>query len=116
MLTIKTFVWGVTDMSRAIEFWTAALDYEVKPGSDDEWTVLVPRTGEAIPRFALQKATSDRPRRHHLDLTPDDAEAEIARLVGLGATRVDDWRYEDDADYTVLRDPDGNTFCVLDSE
>ncbi|TPW76229.1 VOC family protein [Schumannella soli] len=114
MLKIRTFVWGVTDMRRAVAFWTAALDYEVKPGSDGEWTVLVPRDGETLPRFALQLATSEKPRRHHLDLQPDDAEAEIARLVSLGATRVDDWRYEDDADYTVLRDPEGNAFCVLD--
>ncbi len=40
-------------------------------------------------------------------------EAEVDRLLGLGATRVD-WRYPAGADYVVLADPDGNTFCVVE--
>ncbi|HST48439.1 MAG TPA: VOC family protein [Jatrophihabitans sp.] len=32
----------------------------------------------------------------------------------LGATRAQDWPYPDDADFVVLRDPDGNEFCVID--
>ena len=51
--------------------------------------------------------------RHHLDLYATDAAAEIERLLGLGARRVD-WRYPPDADYVVLADPDGNTFCVVE--
>jgi len=27
---------------------------------------------------------------------------------------VDDWPYPKDADFVVLRDPDGNEFCVID--
>lgn len=38
--------------------------------------------------------------------------AEVERLLGLGARRVD-WRYPEQADYVVLADPDGNTFCVV---
>jgi hypothetical protein len=38
----------------------------------------------------------------------------VRRLVDLGATRVEDWPYPDDADFVVLRDPDGNEFCVID--
>jgi predicted enzyme related to lactoylglutathione lyase len=51
--------------------------------------------------------------RHHLDLYAEDAGAEIDRLIGLGAQRVD-WRYPPGADYVVLADPDGNTFCVVE--
>jgi hypothetical protein len=32
--------------------------------------------------------------------------------MSLGAT-YKEWRYEDDADYIVLNDPDGNPFCVV---
>jgi hypothetical protein len=38
-------------------------------------------------------------------------EAEVARLVGMGATRVmdmDEWGYK----WTVMHDPEGNEFCV----
>jgi len=33
-------------------------------------------------------------------------------LLALGARRVA-WRYPEGADYVVLADPDGNTFCVV---
>ncbi|UFW76383.1 VOC family protein [Rhizobium sp. SU303] len=35
--------------------------------------------------------------------------------MSLGAQRVD-WRYPEGADYIVLADPDGNTFCVVQKE
>jgi hypothetical protein len=46
-----------------------------------------------------------------MDLFTTEQEKEVERLLKLGATRVD-WRYEPDADYIVLADPDGNPFCV----
>ena len=52
--------------------------------------------------------------RHHLDLYATDQNAEVDRLTGLGARSVD-WIYEEDADYVVLADPDGNQFCVIDA-
>jgi hypothetical protein len=32
-----------------------------------------------------------------------------------GAQRVN-WRYPEEADYMVLSDPDGDTFCVIQKE
>ena len=111
MLRIGSIVWGVRDVARASAFWAAARDYVVRHAPDETWTILVPREG-AGPQLALNLASSDRPRRHHLDLYADDQSAEVDRLLGLGATRVE-WRYPDDADYVVLADPDGNPFCVV---
>jgi hypothetical protein len=39
----------------------------------------------------------------------------VERLVSLGARRVEDWEYPEDADFVVLADPDGNLFCVVDA-
>ncbi len=39
-------------------------------------------------------------------------DAEVERLVALGATRVQ-WTYPDDADFVVLADTEGNLFCVV---
>ena len=50
--------------------------------------------------------------RHHLDLYASDRQAEVERLLALGAHRVE-WRYPEGADYVVLSDPDGNKFCVV---
>ncbi|MCU1658318.1 MAG: hypothetical protein JWO57_2974 [Pseudonocardiales bacterium] len=53
--------------------------------------------------------------RLHLDLAPrasDDQAADVARLVSLGATRVDIGQ-DERATWVVLADPEGNEFCVL---
>ena len=49
----------------------------------------------------------------HIDLRVRDSEAEVTRLVALGA-RVLQGPF-DDADHwtTVLADPQGNEFCVI---
>ena len=111
MLTIGSIVWGTTDVPRSMEFWTAALDYEPKREPEEDWAILVPRSGQG-PQLALDKVGSDHARRHHLDLYADDQAAEVERLVGLGASRVD-WDYPEGADYVVLADPDGSAFCVV---
>jgi len=50
--------------------------------------------------------------RLHLDLRPDDRDAEVARIEGLGATRVDVGQGPE-VTWVVLADPEGNEFCVL---
>jgi len=49
--------------------------------------------------------------RVHVDLTAADREAEVARLVGLGATACSD-HDEWGAVWTTMHDPEGNEFCV----
>lgn len=51
--------------------------------------------------------------RLHLDLRPDDHDAEVERLLGLGARHVDIGQGEQS--WVVLADPEGNEFCVLSS-
>jgi hypothetical protein len=50
--------------------------------------------------------------RVHLDLYTRDQQAEVERLLGLGATRYEREQGPDD-DFVVLVDPDGNRFCVV---
>ena len=115
-LHVATVVVNVQDMRRAVGFWCAALGYRRR---DTEWdpkfVLLVHPEGRRIP-VALQLADGPprEPVRVHLDLYTDEQARHVDRLVALGATRVDDWPYPDDADFVVLRDPDGNEFCVID--
>lgn len=106
-------MWGVRDIPRAIDFWAAALDYELRDPPEDDWAVLVPHAGRPGTQLSLKLTTSDAAHRHHLDLFSDDQGAEVERLLALGARPVDDWEYEEDADYVVLADPEGNPFCVV---
>ena len=113
MLQIGAIVWGVRDLPRAIQFWSEALNYELRYEPDVDFAILVPKDGAEGLQLSLNKVTSPKPRRHHLDLFTEDQASEVDRLLSLGATRVADWRYEPNADYVVLADPDGNTFCVI---
>jgi catechol 2,3-dioxygenase-like lactoylglutathione lyase family enzyme len=116
MLQIGSIVWGVRDVPRAIQFWSAALNYRPLREPSSDWAILVPHNGPG-PQLAITVVTSraEDHQRHHLDLYADDAHAEIDRLLQLGAQRVD-WRYPPGADYVVLADPDGNTFCVVEKQ
>jgi catechol 2,3-dioxygenase-like lactoylglutathione lyase family enzyme len=107
MVSIDTIALHVSDPERAAAFWSAALGYRPHPDAPD---VLVPPDGDG-PRLGLYED------RTHLDLGSGGAaeqRAEVERLVGLGAERVPDWPYPPGADFVVLRDPEGNLFCVLD--
>jgi hypothetical protein len=48
----------------------------------------------------------------HLDLYTDNREAEVKRLLKIGAT-LHPQTYEPNDDFRVLEDPDGNLFCVV---
>jgi hypothetical protein len=120
MLSLGTIVMGAADVRRAADFWTRALDYVPRDGVvEGDWTVLVPADGPG-PGLALDLSTTpvqEHPR-IHLDLYADDAAdqaAEVARLISLGAERVDWDLYPDDADFVVLADTEGNRFCVIDT-
>ncbi|ADD45805.1 VOC family protein [Stackebrandtia nassauensis] len=121
MLRIGSTVLGVSDVKRAVDFWTKALDYVPRDDDfDDTWAVLVPAEGLGA---ALSLGLSDTPAqdkpRVHLDLYAGDAEdqdAEVERLIALGASRVDWDSYPSDPDFVVLADPDGNRFCVIETD
>jgi catechol 2,3-dioxygenase-like lactoylglutathione lyase family enzyme len=118
VLRLGVPVIGVSDMSRAVTFWCAALDLEASgKHQSSEWTTLVHADGSGR-ALGLQRSDSplDAHPRVHVDLFVDDAAEQITaveRLVGLGATRMDWDMYPPDPDFVVLADPDGNAFCVV---
>lgn len=108
MLRIGSIVWNTANNTRAAEFWSKALGYE----QDDNPDFLFDRTGKGV-RLHLDETD-----RTHLDLWTDSAqerEAEVERLISMGATRVD-WTYPEGADFVVLADTEGNLFCVIGSD
>ncbi|WP_233218711.1 VOC family protein [Deinococcus arcticus] len=71
---------------------------------------LVPGEGHGA-HLALRVVTSDQPRRHYPDLYATDQTTEVERRLALGAQRAE-WHSSQEADFVVLRDPDGNPFCM----
>jgi catechol 2,3-dioxygenase-like lactoylglutathione lyase family enzyme len=115
-LRLGTVVINVQDMKRAVDFWTAVLGYEQRDREwDPQFMMLVDPARQRLPvSLQLTDSRSKEPVRVHLDLYSSEQARHVERLAGLGATRVDDWPYPKDADFVVLRDPDGNEFCVID--
>jgi len=116
MITIGSIVIRVDDLECQKAFWTEALDYVAREGDDDGFALLRPRTGSG-PNVSLDRVPSRLPipPRIHLDLYADDQAAEVARLIGLGATEIHWDKRPADADYVILADPEGNRFCVIDT-
>ena len=110
---IGSIVTHCHEFERTVAFWTAALHYLPREPAKDGWVVLRDPDGTG-PNLSFQARERRRERRNwiHLDLYTDDQAAEVERLVSLGATRYP-WRYRPGADFVVLRDPDGNLFCVV---
>lgn len=106
-------------------FWAAVLDgYEVAPYDEEELarlramgvddpeddpSVLVHAPGRS-PRYFFTRVPEPKSgkNRLHLDLDCDDFDAELARLVTLGARVV-----APQPGWTTLADPEGNEFCLM---
>jgi len=117
-----------TDPSRIARWWAEALGWDVIYESDDEVVVVPSWAGELAPKLPFEQVppgwdfvrvdhekTAKSP--IHMDFAPHtsvDRDAEIERLISLGAKRVDVGQ-PDDVSWTVLADIDGNEFCVLSS-
>jgi predicted enzyme related to lactoylglutathione lyase len=104
------------DPARVARFWADALGWRITHETPQEW-VLEPPEGSpedgVSPDLLFIAVPEDKTikNRLHLDLRPDDQAAEVERLLGLGATRVDIG--QGDTSWVVLADPEGNEFCVL---
>jgi predicted enzyme related to lactoylglutathione lyase len=94
------------------KFWTAALRTEVSQDYNGDFLILAPWGGGSV-GMGLQRVPEELTgkNRVHLDMHTDDREGEVDRLVGLGATIVDEQKMPG-LGWVVLADPAGNVFCV----
>ncbi len=98
-------------------FWQEVLGWRRTFDGADE-VVLEPPEGSAengvAPDLLFLRVPESKTvkNRLHIDLRPDDQAAEVARLEGLGARRIDIGQGQD-VSWVVLADPDGNEFCML---
>jgi catechol 2,3-dioxygenase-like lactoylglutathione lyase family enzyme len=114
------------DPNRLADFWSAVLGYRtVQTGHSTDGTLFVEigpsdRTSaggvvlfEQVPDCTAKTGKN----RLHLDIAAPSGQyrLEVERIIGLGATHPDIGQRGDEP-WTVLADPEGNEFCVLDRD
>lgn len=112
--TVRHVTIDSADPYRLAVFWGQVLGSA--PTDDDhpgDPEVLVETAGVAL-LFVLVEDAKQVKNRVHLDLRPDDRtrDAEVERLLDLGATVVGDHRRTDGAGWVTLADIEDNEFCV----
>lgn len=92
-------------------WWSEALGWVVVNDDPDEFEIRP--TPDRLPGIIFEPVDDHKQTKNrvHLDFRPDDQDAEVARLIAHGATRVDIGQGE--VSWVVLADPEGNEFCVL---
>jgi predicted enzyme related to lactoylglutathione lyase len=95
-------------------FWSRALGWPLVWEQDQETAIRAPYGGPKISWGGPPLMPKTGKDRLHFDLAPPadgDQEAEVERLVSLGASRIDIGQGE--VSWVVMADPDGHEFCVL---
>jgi predicted enzyme related to lactoylglutathione lyase len=94
-------------------WWAEALGWVVVNDDPDEYEIRPDKDRLPGLLFGHAREAKAVKNRLHLDFRPDDQEAEVARLLALGARHADIGQGE--VPWVVLADPEGNEFCVLSS-
>ena len=100
------------DPVRLGHWWAEVLGFQVLAEAPDE--LVVGAKEDVYPQlcFLAVPDPKDGKNRLHLDLTPDNQDAEVERLLDMGARHVDIGQGRS-VTWVVLADPEGNEFCVL---
>ncbi|MBA3339625.1 MAG: VOC family protein [Geodermatophilaceae bacterium] len=106
------------DPYRLALFWAELTGWTEDPDDgnapEDPEALLISPDGSLHLLFIAGPDVKTVKNRLHLDLRPTDRsrDEEVARLLALGASLVDDRRRPDGTGWAVLADPEGNEFCV----
>jgi len=95
-------------------FWSQVLGWPLVWDQDQETAIRSPRGGPKISWGGPPLMPKTGKNRLHFDLAPPaggDQQAEVDRLISLGARRIDIGQGE--VSWEVMADPDGHEFCVL---
>ena len=113
-LSLHHVVVDAHDLPGLARFWTQVLGWRVLSERDRE-VVIGPSVDSPV-GICFMPVTEPKQlkNRLHLDLTTgaDDRDAEVERVLRLGARRVDVGQTGDES-WTVLADPEGNEFCIV---
>jgi len=110
-------VMDCADPTTLADFWQAAIGFEVRTGEGEPYVTLSGSTlRRPLNHLTLQRVPEPKAvkNRTHIDLFAGDVQAEVDRLVALGATVTETMAGGDDElAFAAMADPEGHEFCVI---
>jgi predicted enzyme related to lactoylglutathione lyase len=112
--TVFAVSFDARDARAAASFWAAALGRTVADGADSDNAAVIADPAVPGSRIGFHRVPEDKTvkNRMHFDLITADFDAEITRLTGLGATRLNEVNAA--RHWVTLADPEGNEFDLID--
>ena len=119
-LSLQCITVDAQDPLALAQFWAEALGWKIGEDVNDIEVWIERELGDpnktGFPDILFLKVPDSKvvKNRLHLDLRPDDQDAEVARLEKLGAKKIEIGQSTDpDTTWVVMADIEGNEFCVL---
>lgn len=114
-LSVQNITFDSTDPDRLAEWWARVFDGQVNALAPGFFLTVTRPTG---PGLAFQKVDDPTPgkNRVHVDFHVADLEAEVTRLVDLGAAETGRGEAGPEFRWVVFADPEGNAFCVAGAD
>ena len=110
-LDIAMVTFDCSDPDALASWWNDVVGGDVNAVAPGEFVMVVRQNG---PTLGFQKVPDPTLGKNkvHLDFHAEDREAEVARLVGLGAKETGRNNFGPEFEWVVMADPEGNAFCV----
>jgi len=121
-MRVHNITFDCDDPYALVQFWSEVTGFPEDPENgnepgDPEGLLVAPDNQVNLLFIKVPEPKSVK-NRVHLDFTPTERtrDEEVARLLTIGATLVDDHRQPDGAGWVVFADPEGNEFCIERSD
>lgn len=115
-MKMKHITFDCEDAGTLARFWADVLGWGVGPDASEDFAAVGgPSRPADTPAMLFLKVPEGKSAKNrvHVDLESDDLEADLDRIVALGATTVHE-KNEYGTHWFTLTDPEGNEFCVSD--
>ncbi|MBU3871225.1 VOC family protein [Streptomyces sp. 4503] len=113
---VRHITFDARDPHALARFWSRLTGYPLEDSEPDDDEVLISSGQPGVPGLLFIRVPDSKAvkNRVHLDIQPPSGtrDAEVERLIGLGASVVDDRRTDDGLGWVVMADIEGNEFCV----
>jgi Glyoxalase-like domain len=111
-LRLGNITFDCADAARVGTFWSMALNRPIDAGPS-EWFASIGRGDDSQIVWLFIKVPEGKQAKNrvHVDLSSDNRDGEVARLLALGAKHLSH-HDEHGLKWTTLLDVEGNEFCV----